>query len=784
MKKITLFFSVCLLGKTILFSQPSAPIGKWVSMGPEHITKGMGANGRITSLAIDPTSPKIIYGGARGTGLWKTVNGGESWTPITDNLPSLNIQAVAIAKTNHNSITIITPSGVFRSLNAGATWSIRYDGNLNVLNNSLIIHPNNPNLLYIAGQKEGPNNPPGVYLSKDGGNSWNNIFDMGKVSSLQIDPLNNSRFYAGVYDESDVSKIGIYEGFNDGANTNNWRKLTGCPGSSLPTITDPKTIIKLALSRGRIYASFKNSTSWTIYRTTELGCSIGGRQESSWKKCWSPTGSIGDDPVFRRLWNTIYTDPNNRDIVFASGTDLWVSTNGGDDFTRIPEGTSSTPHADYHAYHPDPSDSKIVFFGTDGGIYRSSNHGLNNWSFVGKGMAVTEFYNMATASQQINTIVGGTQDNGMSKYTGSKNWKFLIGGDSEISEISPKDNNIYYQIGQRMNQLKKSSDGGSNWSDITAGLTGDCGAADEFGPTFYQVLAHPNNASVVYATCDGLWKGLPWTRIFNPPDGVRQVAIDKNNGAIFAGTANGNIHLATNATNFDLIFESSRNAACLDIEIDPENPQKIYFTFQGTSNGRIYSARETNGTFNFIDITSNLPTGLRVNAIAIDLSLDRTIYAGTTSGVYKGIVSLNGNSCSWSAYNNGLPNGVTITDLEVQPITGVLRASTFGRSAYEINTDHPIGSVLGVKGRINYLRVHTVGSGYGSGNDLINAELIIKIDADPQMSFGIQLRKDNNEKTNMKMFESLQRAFASNRPIAIEYTKKSLHSGLVIRIIN
>ncbi|AFL82113.1 hypothetical protein Aeqsu_2660 [Aequorivita sublithincola DSM 14238] len=786
MKKVILivssFFLLCVQA---FYAQSVSPVGEWVSIGPDHINRGLGSNGRITSLAIDQTDSKIIYGGARGTGLWKTIDGGDNWGPLTDNLPSLNIECIVIAKTNHNLIYIVTPVGLYQSMNAGASWVRKYTGNLNAVNNTLIVHPSDPNILYIAAEIEGNLARPGVYYSNDAGNSWSLILDRGAIKSLLIDPLNSSKFYASVTKSNDVTQSGVYEGFKDRAGNHNWRKLFGCSNGRLPVITDPATTIQLAISGGRKYAAFKTSTDWTIYRTAEFSCSIGGIMEQEWKKGWKAEGDINGDLVFRRLWNTIYTDPNNRDIVFASGTDLWVSTNGGDDFTRIPEGTSKTPHADYHAYYSDPTNSKIVYFGTDGGIYRSKNSGLDDWKFIGKGMAITEFYNMSTASEQPNTIIAGTQDNGMSKYTGSKNWKFLVGGDSEYSEISPKDNNVYYEGGQRINQLKKSTNAGSDWSD--AGLQlGDCDIANEFGVTKYQVLAHPDDASIVYATCNGLWKGMPWRQIFNPSgQDVAHIAIDKKTHTLFAGTLTGRIYKSTNEQDFEVLFNHPSIRPSIDIQPDPHNENRLYLAFNSINAGRVYIGNKRNGQYVFTDISSNLPDNIRVNTIAVDLMRDRTIFAGTLiDGIYKGVISVDGTSCNWSRYINGLPNGITVTDLEVQPITGVLRAVTFGRGAYEVNTDNPIGSTLSAEGKINFLRLHNVGGGYGSGYDMLDAEVIVKIDSQTEMSFGMQLRKNENEKSALNMYRMLQKAFQQNENIMLEYVRKSIHSGIIKRIIN
>jgi len=122
-----------------------------------------------------------------------------------------------------------------------------------------------------------------------------------------------------------------------------------------------------------------------------------------------------------------------------------------------------------------------------------------------------------------------------------------------------------------------------------------------------------------------------------------------------------------------------------------------------------------------------------------------------------------------------------VRDLEVHPVSGVITAATFGRSAFEVSTGDPLGSVLAAEGKINFLRVHDVSTKFGPPNDVLDAEVIVSLDSRPGFYFGLQLRPDAKEPANRGVLRSLRTAFESNLPVRIEYVRNGLRSGVMIR---
>jgi hypothetical protein len=779
------------------FKNPTPDVGRWVSIGPTRMTHDLGAVGRLHRIAINPKDRNTIYVGALGSGLWKTSDGGSSWFPLTDGLPTLTIRAIAVDPMIPSRVYIGTPLGIYRSEDAGSSWDlISTDPDLNIgsEDHDLLIHPTSPNLLYLSSAN-------GVLRSSDGGEAWDLVLAGGQALSLLMDPANPSRLYATLYGSTDLSITGIYETSTGGATVSDWRKLTGCPGARLPVISQP-TSIKLALSGGRLYASHFSvppdgdpGPLWKLYRTTDIGCSVGGRSEQQWQLGWSP-----NEAVSPTLWSGLYADPTDPNYLYATGTEFWVSTNGGMSFSVV-----GGPHVDHHGFTVDPVDPKIIYALSDGGIYRSSDRGKSGtWQSLGEGIANVEFYDITNATTEPNLVIGGTQDNGTIRYDGSSTvWTRILGGDGATVAIDPTNAQVLYAMHQYPESIKRKVGTGS-WQCLGCGFP--LGSVCFNFP--YQLL--PTMPSTMLASCDNsLWRagnptcsvcpnsgtdpptpGSPqaWQRILTPmADGIVRSAVDPTVNLYYAGSGLGRLHAGPGGANWQSVFSHRNSMGVTDIEVDPDDPTIVYASFSGTSGPRVYrlkrlSATPTAATMSSDDITSDLPSGLWVSALAVDRMAPFTLYAGTINGVYRGRSGDGGQTWSWTPYNNGLPIAVNIVDLEIHPTTGAMRAATFGRSAFEVNTDFPVGSLLVLDGKITLLRVHDQGTGYGPSTDQIDVEVVIQLDSQPGKAFGFQLRNNSNETAHRGMLDLLRDAFKHDRPVRIDYVRTGLRNGRILRV--
>ena len=504
---------------------------------------------------------------------------------------------------------------------------------------------------------------------------------------------------------------------------------------------------------------------------------VGGRLEDQWELRWMPPVEIGQS-----LFSGIDADPLDPRYVYAMGVDFFVSTDGGMTFNK-----SIGPHADHHGLAPDPGSPTAIYVVGDGGIYRSSNRGAQGtWQFVGEGIANVEFYDIAHAATRPERVIGGTQDNGTVLYDGASTvWREVWDGDGATVDIDATDADRLYLMEQYISSLRRSTDGGRSSTGIAAGLL----SGTVFGNAHWQILS----SRIMLASAGSLWTrddqhDSPWSKIFTPPAGnILRSAADPSGTIYYAGSDLGVLYAGPSSGNLQAGFSIPEAPRWVtDIEVDAYDPQTVYISLAGAGSGRIYRLRRSSfGPTPMVpsDITFDLPTGLAVKAVAIDRMVPLTLYVGTGGeGVYRGHSADAGATWHWEPYINGLPSAADVTDLEVHPTKGILRAATFGRGTYEVYTDYPIGTTLAAEGKITSVLVQDLGSGYGLPTDRIDGEVVIRIDSLPEKAFGFSLRRDANESTHGKMLDLLRDAFLRDIRVRLEYVRTGLRSGLVFRV--
>jgi len=771
---------------TLDFQNPTPDVDRWISIGPRRITDANSngyawndATGRLSAIAIPPAQPNTLYVGAKGSGVWKTVDGGATWLPIADSLPTVTVAALALDPTDTDRLYMVSRAeGVYRSDDGGTSWQQRSDQDLQAIIHGgiLLIDPDSPSRLYVASSD-------GVQRATDGGATWQNVLSGGSVTGLVMDPTNPSHVYAALLHQADSGVAGIYETTDAGQT---WTELTGCPGGALPTDTAGAKIT-LALSQGTLFAGFRASDSFQLYRTTEIGCSVGGRLATVWETGWGTTSDHGV------LWSGMWADPTDSDFLYLGGTYFWRSTDGGDNFT-LTSGLGSpagSAHVDHHGFAVDPQNPSTIYSANDGGIYRSTDRGRQGtWDFIGDGLAIVEFYDHAVAATEPELVIGGTQDNGtMKNQNDSLVWSMMRGGDGATVDIDPTDADTLYSMGQYAGSIARSTNGGDSFQNIAQGLP--------TGSVCFNLPwhLHPQTPTTLLAPCQGaLWRTTSsdppgaWQELFRPSSGgVTRSAVDGSVDLYYAGTNTGALYAGAGGANWQRVFENpSSSSSVSDIEVDRDRPTAMYVAFgHGSGAGRVFRLTRTGSaptSMTGVDVTSDLPANRTVKALAVDRMNAFTIYAGTQKGVYRGRSLDDGATWFWRPYNNGMP-AADVRDLEVHPTTGVMRAATHGRSAYEVNTDFPIGSILAADGTLTFLRVHDVGTGFGPPSDSIDGEVIIQLDTEPGKSFGFQLRTDENEHAHKAMLDLLRDAFGRDARVRVDYVRTGLRNGRILRVM-
>lgn len=727
----------------------AAAPGKWVSIGPTRVNDGdTGAVGRIHSIAVDPTAPTTLYVGAPRCGIWKTTNGGASWAAVGDSLPTLALAALAVDPATPTRVyAVLAGDGIYRSDDAATTWTkISTDLGTPAGAGVLLIDPTVPSRLYLTA---GAN---GLYRSTDSGAGWARV-KSGTVNDVAMNPARPETLYAAVQAD------GVYKTRTGGAaGDSDWGKLPGLPASGFTRVT-------LGLCPGvptTIYAGLSGSP-FRVYRATD-GATFALRYTAP-SSIYNPW--LGVDPA----------DPS---IVYLLSNSFQRSTDGGASFVA----TSGDVH-ECQKFAADPVTAGVIYLGRDNGLFRSADRGVS-FAQIGGGITNVEFFDGALAPTNPSLMIGGTQDNGTIKHDGTSTvWDRIQGGDGATVAFDPTNAQILYAMDQYASSITRSTNGGGSFSAFAAGLP--------TGSVCFnlQFLVHPSTPTTLLAACTSLWRitspSGTWTTIFTPAgDDIVRAAVDPSVDLYYAGSSSGKLYAGPSGASWQQVFTHPSGTGVSDLRVDPDDARVLFATFGAIGAGRVYRMTRASlapASVTAADITSNLPTGLPVNSIAVDRMAPFTVYVGTDRGVYRGVSTNEGASWSWSNYSNGLPLA-SVNDLEVHPTSGVMRASTFGRSAYEAYTDWPIGTLASATGRITFLRAHDVGTGWGPPSDFLDVEVVAQLDTMPGRGFGFQLRADSEEAARHGMLDLLRDAFARDGRVTIDYVKTGLRNGRIIRVVD
>ncbi len=491
---------------------------EWRLIGPYR-------GGRVTAVAGVPSQAYVYYMGATGGGVWKTVDGGMTWEPVSDDdFGAGSIGGIAVALSDPNVVYVGTGEacirgntspgdGMYRSTDAGKTWThigLADGGQIGEVR----VHPTNPDIVYAAvlGHAFGPNETRGVYRSKDGGATWERVLfrdeDTGAID-IALDPNNPRIIYTALWQarrfpwgmESGGPGSGLFKS-TDGGDT--WTEISGNAG--LPQGTLGKIGIAVSpVNSDRVWAMIE-ADEGGVFRSADAG--------QTWEK-------VNDDRSLRqRAWyySHIYADPQSENTVYVLNVRFWKSTDGGKTFESM-----STPHGDSHDLWIDPNNALRMVEGNDGGANVTYNGG-KTWTEQDN-QPTAQFYHVVATEHFPYHVCGAQQDNSTlciaSRTDGFgitvQDWYRAGGGESGYIAVRPDDPDIIYagSYGGYITRLDRRSGQTRNihaWPDNPMGW----GAADlqyRFQWTFPIVLSplDPNElyiaANVVFRSRD---EGQSW----------------------------------------------------------------------------------------------------------------------------------------------------------------------------------------------------------------------------------------------------------------------------------
>ncbi|MBX7107660.1 MAG: hypothetical protein K1X61_03330 [Chitinophagales bacterium] len=417
---------------------------KWRNIGPYQGGRSLTATG-VTG------DPLTYYFGATGGGVWKTIDGGISWFAVSDTaFHSSSVGAIAVAPSDPNVIyagmgeaairnTAIMGDGIYKSTDAGKTWKHQLTLDASAIG-QIIIHPKNPEVAYAAvmGKIYGANKERGVYRTKDGGKSWQQILakdDSTGAIDIDFDPSNPSIIYASLWQahrmpwklSSGGPGCGLYK-TTDGGDT--WTLLSKNPG--MPKGLIGKICIAVSASNPqRVYAMVESEHS-RLFRSDNGGAT------------WDTASAKND--LTQRPWyfSEIFCDPKNKDVVYVCNVELWKSIDGGMSFSKMEQ-----EHGDNHAMWINPDNPENFILADDGSVAVTFNGGR---TWTDEDIPTCQFYHVNLDNDFPYHAYGGQQDWGSVRIAtrsygssiGAKDWYVPAGGEAGYIVPDPMDPSVSY----------------------------------------------------------------------------------------------------------------------------------------------------------------------------------------------------------------------------------------------------------------------------------------------------------------------------------------------------
>jgi photosystem II stability/assembly factor-like uncharacterized protein len=378
---------------------------QWRNLGPDR-------GGRSIAVSGVRGRPLEAYFGATGGGLWKTADGGETWSAVTDGkIGSASVGAVAVAESNPDIVfigtgetcirgNIMPGDGVYRSRDGGKSWTkVGFEESHGI--SKIRIHPGNPDIVFVAafGKYSAPNGQRGVFKSTDGGDTWRRVLfrnDSTAAIDLVFDRTNPNVMYAALWEayrkEYVMSSGGPGSGLfksTDGGET--WTEITRNPGLPATGIVGRIGVAVSGADPNRVWALVEHAQGG-LFRSDDAGAS------------WT---LVNDDRRIRQrafYYTHVFADPRERDVVYLQNTSFFRSTDGGKTLADVGSGT----HGDFHDLWIDPDDPKHLVVGNDGGGSVSTTTGAK---WTAQDFPTPQFYHAVTTKHVPFHVCGSQQDN-------------------------------------------------------------------------------------------------------------------------------------------------------------------------------------------------------------------------------------------------------------------------------------------------------------------------------------------------------------------------------------
>ncbi len=621
--------------------------------------------GRVTVIAVDPQNSETLYVGTPAGGLWRSIDNGGSWTPLTDHFMSMGVSGIAINPENSNEIYISTGDGnasdtyslgVLKSVDGGATWQstgLIHEVSENITCSKIMMHPLYHDTLWVG-------TSAGLYVTYNGGETWDRpITD--RIRDIELNPANPDIVYA--------SGDRLFRSENAGASFS--AVTNGVPTTSevnrleiAVTPANPNYVYMVA-------GAASNSGFYGLYRSTDGGQSFELRSDSPNILTYAADGDGNGGQSWYDL--AITASHTNAEVVLVGGINVWASTDGGTTWDIRshwvwPSNIGYT-HADIHTLE---IYNGVLYCGSDGGIFRA-NSNLSAWTDLTEGLQISQYYKIAVSSTDPSLILTAAQDNGTNLFQGDGTYLHLLGGDGNMAAIDYSNHDVMYSA-YPGGSFQISVNGGTSFESLVDGI-------EESGAWVTPFEIHPNDPDILFAAYENVWKrtgGAGWEPISDLPtvSTLRTLEVaSANTDVIYTSTSSVLYRTTNGGQDWASISDGLPNLFITSVKTDPANADRVWVSFSGYSeNQKVYFSPD--GGESWTNESNNLPN-VPVNCIAYGPGSDDGIYIGTDIGLFYKEAGL----FNWVAYNEGLPN-VIVNDIKFHAGTGTVLLGTYGRGVW------------------------------------------------------------------------------------------------------
>ena len=591
---------------------------KFRNVGPAFLS------GRIADIVTHPENSNVWYVAVGSGGVWKTENAGTTWSPIFDDQSTYSTGCITLDPSNPSTVWVGSGEnvggrhvaygdGIYKSTDDGKTWK-----NMGLKNSEhiseIIVHPDNSDVVWVAVQ--GPlwskGGERGLYKTTDGGANWKQVLGNNEwtgVTDIMVDPRNPQIIYAATWDRHRTVAALMGGGPGSGIHRsddggNTWRKLTnGLPSSNM----------------GKIGITISPQQPDVVYAAIELDRTKGGVYRSanrgeSWTKM-SNTVSGGTGPHY---YQELYASPHEFDRLYLMNVRVLTSGDGGKTFSQLPE---RNKHSDNHAIVFKKEDPNYIMLGTDAGIYESFDS-AKTWRYI-KNLPLTQFYKVAVNNAEpFYHMFGGTQDNGSAggpsatderEGIANKHWYKTLFADGHQSATDPVYNDIIYAETQQ---------GGLHRVDLTTGEQVSVQPQARAGEPHERfnwdapILVSPHNPARLYFASYRVWKSESRGDDWEPISGD----LTRNEERITRP-------IMGRQQSWDNAWDVGAMSNYNTITSLSESPIQEGLLYAGTDDGFIQVSENGGDSWRAIPVTNlGLPARSFVNDIKADLYDVNTVY--------------------------------------------------------------------------------------------------------------------------------------------------------------